>query len=291
MKEYGIPFSSPMVNAIIDGRKTMMRKAMKYQPDSDAVPCPMEEYVENLANARGVTWKSYPTPEEKLEKAARMRNRFFAFRQKDRVGICQFPYGVGDRFWVKEDWRVGAWDIGESLICVDYKADGYCRKEWIDPDPDDHLSKDDESYFTRLAMESTDDARFAGMECDDDGNYKWEPGQSPCRWRKSITMPRVLSRIILEVTAIRAERLLDISREDALAEGVIAVEPYQHWFAAINEEGWYVHHGASPAEAFFKIWESIHGEGSCNSDPWVMVTEFKCLETGRKIWAVNQPSI
>jgi hypothetical protein len=84
------------------------------------------------------------------------------------------------------------------------------------------------------------------------------------RPRPSIHMPRHLSRILLEVTAIHVERLQDISAEDATAEGVD--------FAGHSPE---ILRDYSPDERFSMLWETINGDGSWNSNPWVWVVEFK----------------
>lgn len=73
----------------------------------------------------------------------------------------------------------------------------------------------------------------------------------PDKWKPSIHMPRIDSRIDLEITAVRVERLQDISEEDARAEGV-----------------------ESRAE-FEKLWKEINGLESWDSNPWVWVVEFK----------------
>ena len=75
------------------------------------------------------------------------------------------------------------------------------------------------------------------------------------RWRPSIHMPRWASRITLEVTGVRVERLQDINEEDALAEGV------EH--------------------AFRSLWESINGPGSWDANPWVWVVEFRRVSDGK----------
>lgn len=79
------------------------------------------------------------------------------------------------------------------------------------------------------------------------------------KWRPSIHMPRAYSRILLEITGVRRERLHDISNGDALAEGV---EPRL---------------GHSAAYCFSLLWESIHGPNAWDVNPWVWVIEFKKL--------------
>jgi hypothetical protein len=84
-------------------------------------------------------------------------------------------------------------------------------------------------------------------------------------WRPSIYMPRWASRITLEVTAIRVERLQDISEADAIAEGA-------PWAACgAPQEG-------SHKAGFAQLWESIHGPGSWEANPWVWVVEFRQVQ-------------
>ena len=83
------------------------------------------------------------------------------------------------------------------------------------------------------------------------------------RWTPSIHMPRWASRITLEITAVRVERLNDISEEDARAEGVA---PSQHIITPLE---------ALYRVGFLNLWQSIYGEESWSANPWVWVIEFK----------------
>lgn len=93
------------------------------------------------------------------------------------------------------------------------------------------------------------------------------------RWRKrvSIHMPRWASRITLELTGVRVERLNDISEADAMAEG-IRVRNHHRWGFA--ETGF--DHNA-PTHAFRSLWESISGEGSWSANPWVWCVSFRVV--------------
>ncbi len=79
-------------------------------------------------------------------------------------------------------------------------------------------------------------------------------------WRSSIHMPRIASRITLEITDIRIERLNDISEEDAKAEGVQPID---------------FGYGDCYALGFNKLWDEIYGDESWSANPWVWVVEFK----------------
>ncbi|MCW7609078.1 hypothetical protein OM392_14465 [Serratia bockelmannii] len=102
--------------------------------------------------------------------------------------------------------------------------------------------------------------------------YENVPEAEDIRWRPSIHMPRWASRILLEITAVRVERLNDISEEDARAEGI--------------SDGGCLNCGdsepcgcASPdpdaTDAFAYLWQSIYGLESWYTNPWVWVIEFK----------------
>lgn len=93
----------------------------------------------------------------------------------------------------------------------------------------------------------------------------------PQRNIPSIHMPRWASRIDLEITGIRVERLQDISKEDAIAEGV----SYSSRYKGYHTEECRHFHASDSRESYAHLWESINGPGSWDSNPWVWVVEFK----------------
>lgn len=116
-------------------------------------------------------------------------------------------------------------------------------------------------------------------------DYCWEASVSiPCRpsvtiyradidgdargagWTSPIHMPRNLSRLDLEITSVRVEKLNDISEADAIAEGVTLPERTCTMYDGIWRDG------------YRQLWESINGPGSWDRNPWVWVIEFKRLE-------------
>jgi hypothetical protein len=95
-------------------------------------------------------------------------------------------------------------------------------------------------------------------------------------WRPSIHMPRWASRITLEITNIKVERLQDLSEEDAINEGI---EPHadSSWkdYGQIDR-GW--RSFSSPVESFRTLWDSIYAKDpvKCwSANPWVWAIEFK----------------
>ncbi|HIB5557290.1 TPA: hypothetical protein ACWXB1_005428 [Klebsiella pneumoniae] len=107
--------------------------------------------------------------------------------------------------------------------------------------------------------------------------YENVPPAKEIRWTPSIHMPRWASRILLEITDVRVERLNAISEEDARAEGIIdggclnCGEPEPCGCA--NPE-------PDATDAFAYLWQSIYGQENWNADPWVWVIEFKRVEGG-----------
>lgn len=92
-----------------------------------------------------------------------------------------------------------------------------------------------------------------------------EPGEDPCgvRWVPSIHMPRRASRLTLELTGVRIERLQEISEADAQAEGCIAP------MYASDEST------LSFAVAYRHLWEAINGAGTWDANPYVWCLDFR----------------
>lgn len=88
----------------------------------------------------------------------------------------------------------------------------------------------------------------------------------------SIHMPRDCSRLTLEITGVRVERLQSISDTDAIAEGV---KPTSDGAFHIEEDRY---RAPDPAECYARLWESINGAGTWAANPWVWVIEFKRVD-------------
>lgn len=98
-------------------------------------------------------------------------------------------------------------------------------------------------------------------------NWKWTP---------SIHMPRDASRILLEITDIRVERIQEISESDCWAEGI-----NDEGDAYLNAEHLTLAVGGCPEKSAFRdLWDSINAKQGYgwDSNPWVWVVEFKPLE-------------
>ncbi|MGB3068476.1 MAG: hypothetical protein WBC18_08010 [Ottowia sp.] len=102
--------------------------------------------------------------------------------------------------------------------------------------------------------------------------------------RPSIHMPRWASRITLEISAVRVEKLLDISRDDAIAEGIERMEDFfgcPCWKCYGEPDGSDVVCPDDPIGSYRSLWESINGRGSWDFNPWVWVIEFNQLPEGK----------
>lgn len=199
-RERPILFNDQMVRAILEGRKTVTRRAVKdtgfYAID------------------------------------AAIHGNEVALREREALST-RCPFGQpGDRLWVRETWglqvRSYGGGAGEFIVYRATNPDAiYCRSS--------------------------------------------EGREYPVKWKPSIHMHRHSSRILLEITAVRVERLQDISEEQALAEGVRG-EPCDHARQACSDIGCW---GDTAKGAFGFLWEQLNGAGAWQANPWVWVVEFK----------------
>lgn len=103
--------------------------------------------------------------------------------------------------------------------------------------------------------------------------WPWQRKKLP-----SIHCPRGLSRILLEITSVRVERLQDISDADCHSEGAIRCARPDEFsvHSCIGVDGYAY---LSPLGAFFGLWTKINGRESWNANPWVWVIEFQRVQT------------
>lgn len=153
------------------------------------------------------------------------------------------PYGKpGDRLWVRESFQ--------PLLQDDVK--------WGDAD-----YKTGEGYAINYV--ATDGAKEF-FDCRNDEAF--------CdRVTPSIFMPRWASRITLEVTEVRVQRLQEISEEDAIAEGV-GLNEVESYRRQVEVNGFALRGGAPARCAYAALWENINGAGSWDANPWVWAVSF-----------------
>jgi hypothetical protein len=163
------------------------------------------------------------------------------------------PYGkIGDILWVREEhYKYGHWEPVWGVRT----ATG--REKWM------FIAESGEvSYFDNPPAEFRR------------GRHHKDPYTSAWHKRLARFMPKDLCRTYLQITAIRVERLQDISEEDAQSEGVMQ-----------NRDGSW-HDYIDPKRlcqddakaSFVSLWESINGAGSWRRNDWVWVVSFKRID-------------
>lgn len=172
-------------------------------------------------------------------KQPRGQNRWLWPNARDEV-IASCPYGKpGDQLWVRETW-------------------------FREPHPSDlGLTYEDMPHTWAWACAKAGQYLFRA----DDGAEIAIDGR---QWRPSIHMPRVASRIELEITSVRVEQVQAITEADAQAEGVGKDSDW--WFDYLMPS---TQCCTTARGSFQTLWESINGSYSWNKNPWVWVVEFK----------------
>lgn len=165
-----------------------------------------------------------------------------ALERSPTLATAFCPYGQpGDRLWVREAFGIGYDDGNGGLSAI----------PWTGSDP-----QRDGTVVYRA-------------------DFNEEPDEPRRPWKPSIHMPRWASRILLEITAVRVERLADISKDDAMAEGIV-LQPDGGFGLADSTH----YNFSDPTDSYCSLWESINGAGSWYANPWVWVVEFKRLKGG-----------
>jgi hypothetical protein len=225
VKERPILMSAPMVRAILEGRKTQTRRVMKGGPfwthlHVTPVADSLLQFVDDDS-----FWVQLPKKDDDFTYATGVLT--------DQGRRIRCPYGKrGDRLWVQEAWKTAKIN--------------------------DHLSPAKMVEACRDAGWKSGRA-WAPIEYLADGrreNWDTFPRENG-RYRSPRFMPRDYSRIMLEITDVRVQRLQEISEEDVLAEG------------CTNNLA------DGVVSDYHTLWESINGPGSWNLNPWVWAVTFK----------------
>lgn len=271
--ERPILFSGPMVRAILDGRKTQTRRVAKPQPTVTLSGC--------------LSWKA--PAGKRIPGGPRSCFGGRAVTATELIGeYC--PHGQpGDRLWVRESSLFRS----ECGLYYARHLEGGRYEAW-GRDGEPHWRRDDRGYSWddvkqgvrplewqvgsySAAMHGQKPGTFTLglLRCDTTKIVEPYTGNTVVESRKvefrrrvpGIHMPRWASRLTLEITEVRVQRLQEISEEDSIAEGV------QH-------VGMGVHVGAtqphiSPVKAYRDLWDSINGVGSWDANPWVWAITFR----------------
>ena len=182
MKERPILFSTDMVSAILDGRKTQTRRVVRAK---------LSPILNNI------TWQDDGWYQDE-------GNQVF-------FGKMNCPYGKpGERLWVRETWRIFNWWEDEPLE-FQYKDLSIADENEYSEPTQEYIA-----WRDRVELQCCEDCESAGIKADDEGYYR--PDKCVGRWRPSIFMPRWASRLTLEIVNVRVERLQEIRGYGCIAE-------------------------------------------------------------------------
>jgi hypothetical protein len=255
IKERPILFSGPMVRAILEGRKTQTRRIVTHKKQLPPEWATFAQEITSLIHGKP-GWHPiglFQWSEEQLENGPLKPLRRWPYRDLEDAVYNNFavqcPYGgPGDRLWVRET----------SL-----------------PDFPKEFSYYDWSW--REVPNQYRKPKYCIYRAD-------HPDWNDIKWHPSIHMPRWASRILLEITKVRVERLQNMEgvhpkESDALAEGINAIHhgDGDYYYSAFRDSP-SGHNWIDPADAFKELWETINGKGSWESNPWVWVIEFKRIK-------------
>jgi hypothetical protein len=237
-KERPILFAGEMVNAILAKRKTQTRRIIKPQPSA---------YVPATVAPQQVRGEK-PKHEKPYFDAYNGGPHWCWWDEYDRQGAdwIKCPYGKpGERLWVRENSAYAEAENGDELRV--YQADAAIADVYqLDCGPKELNGFRDE---------------------------RWEDRNGRLKWTPSIHMPRWASRITLEITAVRVERLNDISEADAMAEGCERLE-----YGPFTIGGQPVHpYTSTYAESFRQLWGKINGPETWEANPLVWAISFKVV--------------
>lgn len=174
----------------------------------------------------------------------------YLLRQSTIDPAYKSPFGaIGDRLWVRETWGLMSY---------------HDTTDWC-------------GYSIKDVSEAELRERFVVEHA-----ANWNLPNESAYWRPSIHMPRWASRITLEITGVRVERVqemegMDAASSDALKEGVHRIhhEGGNYYYSAFRNQpdpkNW-----TDPCLAFKELWQSIYSNWDAN--PWVWVYEFRRIK-------------
>jgi len=218
MQERPILFTTEMVRAILEGRKSQTRRIVKPQP-----PLPHLGYMMLANGLATLCGPDYPDGDD---------------------DDLPCPYGVpGDRLWVRETFLPCR---HSGTACKPSEATYVC--------------------FRDGAQRFEKNGKTFEWTCEN------PPDWTGRKFSPSIHMPRWASRLTIDLLAVRVERLLEITEEDAMAEGAPCIDnpDYDDEDPADDEPQTHI-------AGFADLWVKINGQESWDANPWVWALTFKVV--------------
>jgi len=231
MKERPIIFTGDSPKKILAGTKTMTRRVFK------------KWQVPKLLD--GISHIDYYGKAAYMSIVKKGIYRFAAFGDTEEKCLEQLieyggcPYGkIGSKLWVRE-----AWNAGE---CADkLKPSELWPSFWLEDN--------------------------GGLWYKSDDTIPKSPISKKGKNRSPLFLPKWASRIKIEITNIKAEKIQEISEEDSIKEGCVST--------AVLTEDRSDYTGLFAVEKFNDLWNTIHGKKGCSwrINPLVWAIEFKLI--------------
>ncbi|NBK26049.1 MAG: hypothetical protein EOM68_29045 [Spirochaetia bacterium] len=249
MKERPIIMGAESVRAILDGRKSMTRRVVKDQPPSIFKHVCGNDPKNRLLNAKGERVFLFL---DQPDIGYPFSEVFGTQRFPDNAFKC--PYGqVGDHLWVRESWASLGFHEGNVPI---------------------HVLKDNNGIEHDVVY-SAECPDFEWL--DENGSCEYNKnGTQASHWKSPMFMSRLMSRITLEITDVRVERLQDITESDARAEGIVdggCLNCGEHEPCGCDNPM------PEARDAYIHLWNTLNAKRGYpwESNPWVWVIEFKVV--------------
>jgi hypothetical protein len=265
IKEHPIIFNAEMVRAILNGQKTQTRRPVKTENELISFNWhggDPSEFEDGVCSEISITQVENIERVEELEEYIRAYTysgllACTAEYPEEGYSEVKSPFGlIGDRLWVREAFRF--WNSADERGCSAPPCG--CPRDGAPV------------YFAHPRA-----------------NPNYTTNMDENQWKPSIHMPRFASRILLEITDIRVERVQEISEQDAIAEGINCVQfrpadgfPICDGYMVGEDDG-KTPLEASAKNSFRALWTSIYGDSAWSKNEWVWVITFKAAETGDKL--------
>ncbi|GHE77683.1 hypothetical protein GCM10019059_40830 [Camelimonas fluminis] len=239
MADRPIQLPMPMINALLDGRKTQLRQKLDLPTKAASGGAIYERsdmggWEPGIYGGRGCftvdrNGTKHPAPE-----------MVGLYHRTCGVSILA-PIQVGDQFWVREVWCDLTTTHGRQTETYNSVTGLYERR--VQP--------------------------FIWYQADGDQPDIGNGAAKMASWRSPRRMPRSASRLTLLVTDVRAQLLSDISEEDAVAEGVERDSDGWRDYLMPSTQCCF-----TARDSYKTLWDSMNGPGSWNATPWIAAYSF-----------------
>ncbi len=197
-------------------------------------------------NPTSITKHEYYKEPHFIDEGTALQGHYLYFIDKEISSLQRFDkYNIDDILWVRETWCYGETD----------EAEAYPSKQYMI----DQSTNTDKVIFKADVVNDPD----------------WvDDEMEPVIWKPSIFMPKKHCRLRLKIIDIKVERLQDISKEDAIKEGIFYAKRYGGYVYDKEGRGF---HGSDPIISFYHLWEFLNEKRGYGWDknPYVWVIKFK----------------